>query len=74
MGLIFGGIVLNEMTKKELEESLKECDEDIKKLQNRLIDTLNIVSIEYVDLYEFINEIDTLKTRKNKLAYLLAVK
>lgn len=62
------------MTKKELEESLNECNEEIKQLQNRLIDTLNIVSIEYIDLYEFINEIDTLKTRKNKLAYLIAVK
>ena len=34
------------MTKKELEESLNECNEEIKQLQNRLIDTLNIVSIE----------------------------
>lgn len=65
---------MKDMTKKELEESLNECNEEIKQLQNRLIDTLNIVSIEYIDLYEFINEIDTLKTRKNKLAYLIAVK
>ena len=37
---------MKDMTKKELEESLNECNEEIKQLQNRLIDTLNIVSIE----------------------------
>nr|WP_295000902.1 hypothetical protein [uncultured Methanobrevibacter sp.] len=64
---------MSNKSKKELENDLKECDEEIKKLQNRLTDLLNIMSIEYIDLYEFINELDTLKSRKNKIKYLLAV-
>lgn len=74
MGLINGGDMMNDMSREELEKSLKECNDEIAQLQQRLIDALNAVGIEYVDLYSFINEMNVLETRKNKLNYLLAIK
>lgn len=65
--LLKSGVIdmsMDEMSKEELENALNECNDEIMRLQQRLIDALNAIGIEYVDLYEFISELDNLKHKK----------
>lgn len=61
------------LTREELNEELKKVDEDIEKLSNNLIKALQEIGIEYIDLYTYIDQLNKLSTRKNKIQYLLAV-
>ena len=58
---------------KLLKSDLNDINNDIKKVQQQLINLLKTTNIEYIDLYYFINLIDTLKARKNKIQYLIAL-
>ena len=55
------------LTKEELDVELEKVNEDIQKLTDSLIKVLNDVGIEYIDLYAYINKIENLKSRKNKI-------
>ncbi len=60
------------LTKEELNEELEKVNEEIQKLTDNLIKALQDIGIEYIDLYTYINLINNLTTRKNKIQYLLA--
>lgn len=60
------------LTKEELDVELEKVNEDIQKLTDSLIKVLNDVGIEYIDLYAYINKIENLKSRKNKIEYMIA--
>lgn len=61
------------MNNKELQVELNKINKDIKKVNDNLIKALMTVGIEYIDLYTYINLIDKLTLRKNKIQYLIAV-
>lgn len=63
-----------DLTREELNEELEKVNEDIEKLNNNLIKALTDIGIEFVDLYTYINHINNLTSRKNKLQHLIAVK
>lgn len=55
---------------------LKERDKinaEIDILNKNLINALNTIGIEYIDLYAFIDRLNVLMSRKNKIHYLLAI-
>lgn len=60
------------LTKEELDMELEKVDEDIQKLTDSLIKVLTDVGIEYIDLYTYIQKIDNLKARKNKIEFMIA--
>ena len=60
------------LTKEELDVELEKVNEDIQKLTDSLIKVLTDVGIEYIDLYAYINKIENLKSRKNKIEYMIA--
>ena len=63
------------MTKQDnntLNKELELINQDIKKVNDNLIKALQSVGIEYIDLYTYINLLDTLTIRKNKIQYLIA--
>lgn len=64
---------MNKKDNKALNDQLKLVNKDIKKVNDNLIKALMTVGIEYIDLYTYINLLDNLTTRKNKLQYLIAV-
>jgi hypothetical protein len=62
---------MEEKSKEELENSLKNVNKEIELLQKRLINSLNEVGIEYVNLYVFIEELNKLSRRKSRISYQL---
>ena len=61
------------MSKKETyKKELDKTNKELKQLSNLLIETLETTPIEFINLYEFINLIDTLNTKKQKLLYIIA--
>ncbi|MBE6494716.1 MAG: hypothetical protein E7Z84_08960 [Methanosphaera stadtmanae] len=60
------------LTKEELDVELEKVNEDIQKLTDSLIKVLTDVGIEYIDLYAYIGKLDNLKTRKNKIEFMIA--
>lgn len=62
------------LTKDELNVELEKVNEDIQKLNDNLIKVLTDVGIEYIDLYGYIDRINTLQTRKSKIEYMIATK
>lgn len=61
------------MDNKQLQTELDKINADIKKINNNLIKALQTVGIEYIDLYTYINLINKLTLRKDKIQYLIAV-
>ena len=63
------------MTKslKALKQDLDITNKAIKNLETQLIKQIKIIGLEYIDLYTYINDISTLKTRKNLLMYQIAL-
>lgn len=60
------------LTNEELNEELEKVNEEIQTLTDNLIKALQDIGIEYIDLYTYINLVNNLTTRKNKIQYLLA--
>ena len=60
------------MDNTEINKELKKIQYEIDMLNNDLIKALSSSGIELIDLYFFINTLDVLKARKNKLMYLKA--
>lgn len=58
---------------KELKRKLDNTNKAINKLSDTLIKHINVVGIEYVNLYDYINKLNTLKTKKNLLLYQIAL-
>ncbi len=63
---------MNKKDNKALKKELDNINKDIKKVNDNLIKGLESIGIEYIDLYTYINLIDTLTIRKNKIQYLIA--
>ena len=60
------------MSNKELQKELDKINQDIQKLNNNLIAGLQTAGIEFIDLYRYIDLLDILTVRKNKIQYLIA--
>lgn len=60
------------MNNTQINKELQKIQYEIDTLNNDLIKALNNSGIELIDLYFFINTLDVLKARKNKLMYLKA--
>ena len=58
---------------KELVAELKEVNNDIKTLESNLIKGLQVVGIEQLNLTSFLDQLEVLQLRKNKIKYLIAL-
>ena len=58
---------------KELKRQLKSTNKAIDNLSDTLKKHIDIVGLEYVNLYDYINKLNTLKTKKNLLLYQIAL-
>lgn len=57
----------------ELKRQLDNTNKAINKLSDTLKKHIDIVGLEYVNLYDYINKINTLKTKKNLIMYKIAL-
>ena len=58
---------------KELKRQLDNTNKALDDVKRTLIKHIDIVGIEYINLYDYINKINTLKTRKNLILYKIAL-
>lgn len=58
---------------KELAQELNEINADIKRLESNLIKGLQIVGIEQLNINAFLDQLEVLQLRKNKIKYLIAL-
>lgn len=64
---------MNKNDNKALNKELEAINNDIKILNDNLIKALKVATIEYIDLYVYIDRLNVLLTRKNKIQYLIAI-